>query len=227
MNSKSQYERELRQLIDFNLSSSSTPEMACASDLDARIKYYKAQECFMASDLPACFKHLILNYTARLGSMLGKHCKRPQVLEQLEMLVSNDFKLNQISVSSLVNSLRNDFFLNLVIGTQSLVEWLAKSDRAADDLTACRVSTCFLFNNLSILNFALKKYAMGCLFAKKALAESQRLTETDETNGDEKKTETDDHEVSDHNNNAETFAINKQQIGNVALVKVRKQILNI
>lgn len=216
MNSKSQYERELRQLIDFNLMSASRSTTG-SSDLDTRIKYYKAQECFMASDLPACFKHLILNYTARINSLIDQSAKRPHALEQLETLVSNDFKLNLVAVSNLANSLRNDFFLNLVTSTQSLVEWLARPSAVGQSVCACRVSTCFLFNNLSVVNFALKKYAMGGLFAKKALVESQKLG----TESTHKEANTDtDNEPNDYNNNTETFAVNRQLIGNTALIKV-------
>ena len=208
MNSKNQYERELRQLIDFNLSSSNNNKSTL--DLETRIKYYKAQECFMASDLPACFKQLILNYTDRLNSSLGD--KKPLgAIEQLESLVSNDFKLNLITVSNLANSLRNDFFLNLVTSTQSIVDWLS-----ASSLPSCRASTCFLFNNLSILNFALKKYAMGCFFAKKALAESRRIGEEKSNSDDDNK---DDNKEEKEANCSDS--INKQLIGNAAIVKVR------
>lgn len=209
MNSKSQYERELRQLIDFNLSAASTNKST--HDLDIRIKYYKAQECFMASDLPACFKHIILNYTTRLNSSLGgSNSKRPYALEQLESLVSNDFKLNLITVPSLANSLRNDFFLNLVTSTQSIVDWLSNTSSSS---SSCRANTCFLFNNLSILNFALKKYAMGCLFAKKALAESRRISE-------EKPNDNNNEEENEANTNSSADSINKPLIGSAALVKV-------
>lgn len=227
MNSRGQFERELRQLVELNKNNESSSEAASGSmDVWSRAKYYAAQESFMAHDIPSAFKHLILNYTNRLGTLLQQQQqtasdgnKRPYVIESLETLVANDLKLNLVVESSnLAKSLHNDFFLSLVTNTQSLLEWFASKsssdevNRNDENLMAGRVNTCYLLNNLGILNFALKKYAMGCLLSKKALHEARRLLSSDQSETTRKS--------SDENARADSFAINRPLLGNTALVKV-------
>lgn len=230
MNSKNLFEKELRQLIDFNLSSNNKIQHQ-QLNLDTKIKYYKAQECFIANDLPACFKHLILNYVNSLNSFnFNNNFKKPYVIEQLESLISNDFKLNMLTQSNLINSFRNDFFLNLLTTTQSLSEWIEKQPltaplKAEVQASVCHVNTCFLFNNLSILNFGLKKYALSCLFAKKSLSESQKFIEKNKESSEKQAANSAaslsggaDKESNDYNNNMESSS--RQLISNAALKKM-------
>lgn len=232
MNSRGQFERELRQLAELNKNNESSSEAASSSssmDVWSRAKYYAAQESFMSHDIPSAFKHLILNYTSRLGTLLqqqptasGDNKQRPYAIESLETLVANDLKLNLVVESNLAKSLHNDFFLSLITNAQSLLEWFASksSSSSSDDddctddenLMAGRVNTCYLLNNLGILNFALKKYAMGCLLSKKALAEARRLLSSDPSEATRK--------PSDEHARIGSFAINRPLIGNTALVKV-------
>lgn len=254
MNSRGQFEDELRQLVELTTSSKkstasnesdSTVDVGQnLTDLSVRVKYYSAQESFMSNDIPSAFRHLILNYTSRLGATLQAHSGHssarspiPHALEHLESLVSNDLKLSLVTADpNIAKSLHNDFFLNLVIDAQSLVEWLASKSSSSDgdefagdhndeNLLAGRVDACFLLNNLGILNFGLKKYALCSLFAKKALYESRRLLTTAEADGKttaavEKSDEST--ESNSNNNNAGSFAINKPHLGNTALFKVKK-----
>lgn len=254
MNSRGQFERELRQLVELaRLASNNNNKPENDDDLWLRVKYYAAQESFMSNDLPAAFRHLILNYTGRLGTTLQSSLtstndsssssgssspentnnnnskKRPYGLDQLEALAGNDLKLSLVTESNLAKSLHNDFFLNLITNTQSIVEWLAKQQQNNDSassmagLISGRVSTCFLLNNLGVLNFALKKYAMGSLFAKKALLESRRVL----IDYNEKKSKIDENNKTQQQDDATenrgaSFAINKSNLGNTGLLKVKK-----
>lgn len=277
MNSRGQFEHELRQLVELTSIKSKAADTAentnnreirsYVSDLSMRIKYYSAQESFMTNDIPSAFRHLILNYTSRLGAILAgsrtssssdataAKTRLPHALEHLESLVSNDLKLSLVTDSNISKSLHNDFFLNLVIDAQSLVEWLAAKPSASssdgttsgdvefaaagdqndENLLAGRVNACFLLNNLGILNFGLKKYALCTLFAKKALLETHRLLADGDTDGKtalaEAKAEKSDSQSdgsvennNNNNNNTGSFAINKPLLGNTALFKVNQLI---
>lgn len=196
MNSRSMFEKELKTLLDANSSS---------KVLDTKVAYFKAQHHFATNELPYCFKNLILNYVHQCVRGVEKKSCPP--LEQLESLVSNELKLSLLAINNtLANSLRNDFYLGLLTLSQNMIDWLDKMSNAhassGDDaasrrhLSTAHANTCFLLNNLSIVNFSLKKYALSCLFLKKSLNENVKICASI------KRT---DHEpdTNDHNNNSE------------------------
>jgi hypothetical protein len=205
MNSRSLFERELKQLADCNLNSNSLN----AKQIDTKLAYFKTQEFYLSNELPLCFKNLILNY---INSLSGSPCRKQcPYFEQLENLVANEFKLNLITINnSLANSLRNDFFLNLLTLTQNILDWLEKhlnqnpsnnqnsSALSLDSLSTAHINTCFLLNNLSIVNFSLKKYALSCLFFKKSLNENLKFANRYAERSN------------DHNNNSDESKLNKQ-----------------
>lgn len=161
MNSWKLFDKELKSLTE--------------SSNSKQIFNLKAQESYLLNDYSSCFKHLITNFINNFNS--GNISLKKSL---------TDLALNETRQNS--NSVGNDFFLNLLSISHSMVNSLDQQLQAEQENSASTDSlmnsfhTITFLNNLALVHYSLRKYSLSTLYFKKSLSENLKLVKKYLTN---------------------------------------------
>jgi tetratricopeptide (TPR) repeat protein len=152
MNNSQLFEKELKSLIDSQVTSSSVNTH----------HHLKSKESFLQTDFISSIKHLLANFLHTTG--LSQQQSESHITQQLTSIIQNEFKSNY-------------FYLNLLTSSQSIAGYLDSDSLTSNPVDLHLSQTTQLFNNLAINHFNLKKYTISSLYLQKALTHSAKYLE--------------------------------------------------